>query len=62
MAGNSRNELLEEENEEDKADGSQDEVVDQEQSLELEGFSVAHPLATTKDDGVVDDGKDEGFF
>lgn len=59
-ANNSREKLLNEESQEDTADGGQVEVVDEEQSLELVGLTVAHELATTEDDGVVDDDEDRG--
>ncbi len=62
MSGKGGDKLLNEENEEDGADGGQDEIMDQEQGLEFEGLSIAHPLATTENDGVVEDGEDEGFF
>jgi len=50
--------LLNEESQENGADGSQVEVVDQEQRLQLERLAVAHQLATAKDDGVVNDNED----
>lgn len=53
-----RNKLLNEENEKNTADGREVEVVDQEQRLELEGLAVAHHLAPTEDDGIVDDDED----
>lgn len=59
-ANNSGEKLLNEESQEDSADGSQVEVVDEEESLELVGLTVAHELATTEDDGVVDDDEDRG--
>lgn len=59
-ANNRGNKLLDEEDQEDTADGGQVEVVDEEQSLELEGLAVAHESATTKDDGIVDDDEDGG--
>lgn len=36
--------------------------MDQEDSLQLERLSVAHPFATTKDNGVVYDDKDGGLL
>lgn len=50
--------LLNEESQESTADQGQVEVVDEEETLELEGLTIAHPFATTKDDGIVDDDKD----
>lgn len=54
------NELLNEEDEQDEADGGEVEVVDQEQSLELERLAAAHQLSATKDDSVVDNDEDRG--
>lgn len=50
--------LLKEEDQEGTADESEVEVVDEEKGLELERFAVAHHLATTKDDGIVDNNED----
>lgn len=55
-------ELLDEEDEEDAADGGEVEVVDEEEALELVGLAVAHPLAATEDDGIVDDDEDGGLL
>jgi hypothetical protein len=55
---NSGQKLLNEESQESTTDQSQVEVVDQEETLELERLAVAHPLATTKDDAVVNDNED----
>lgn len=52
-SNNGRQQLLDEEGQEDGRDGSQVEVVNEEKCLELEGRAVAHKLATSKDDGVV---------
>jgi hypothetical protein len=57
-ADNGRHKLLNEENQKDAADSGKVEVVDQEQGLELEGLTVAHELAASKDDGIVDDNED----
>lgn len=59
-ADNGGNKLLNEENQEDTRDSREVEVVDEEEGLELEGLTVAHQLATTEDDGVVDDNEDRG--
>lgn len=53
-------ELLNEESQEDTADGSEVEVVDEEERLELEWLAVAHEGTATKDDGIVDDDEDGG--
>lgn len=58
LADNSGQDLLNEESQETGADGGQVEVVDEEESLELEGLAVAHQLSTAKDDEVVDDNED----
>lgn len=58
LADNSGQDLLNEESQEGAADGGQVEVVDEEESLELEGLAVAHQLSTAKDDEVVDDDED----
>jgi hypothetical protein len=50
--------LLNEESQESTADQSQVEIVNEEETLELEGLTVAHPFATTEDDGVVDNNED----
>jgi len=52
------NDLLDEEGEKDAADGRQVEIVNKEDRPELERLTIAHQLATTKDDNVVDDNKD----
>ena len=57
-ANNGGEELLNEESEETGADHGQEKVVDQEEALELEGLAVAHNLAATEDDNVVDDDED----
>lgn len=54
--------LLNEESQEDSADGGQVEVVNQEKRAQLEGLAVAHELATAEDDGVVDDDEDAGLL
>lgn len=54
------NELLNEENQKDAADGGQVEVVNEEERLELERLTVAHQLATTENDHVVDDNESGG--
>ena len=48
-------ELFDEEGQEDTANYSQDEVVDEEERLELERLSVTHHLATTKNGSIVQD-------
>lgn len=61
-ADNNGEKLLNEESQEDSADGGQVEVVDQEERAQLEGLAVAHKLATAEDDGVVDDNEDAGLL
>ena len=55
---NCRDELLKEQDQQKTTDSCEVEVVDQEESPELERFAIAHQLATTKDDGIVDDDED----
>ena len=50
---NSRQKLLNEESQESTTDQSQVEVVNQEETLELERLAVAQPLATTDEDAGV---------
>ena len=57
VTGNSRYQLLSEEREEDTADGSEVEVMDLEQKVELKRLTSAHQFATAKDDDVVCDEK-----
>lgn len=47
------NKLLNEESQEDSADGSKVEVVDHERTVELEGWTVTHQFPSTEDDNVV---------
>lgn len=53
-SNNGREQLFNEEGQEDRRNGRQVEVVDQEKSLELEGLAVAHELSTAENDSVVD--------
>ena len=55
---NGRDELLKEEHKKSARDESQVEVVDEKERLELERLTVAHQLATTKNDSIVDDNED----
>lgn len=57
-ANNGGKKLLNEESQKRTTDQSQVEVVDKEETLELERLAVAHPLATTENDAVVDDDED----
>lgn len=59
-ANNGGKKLLNEESQKRTTDQSQVEVVDKEETLELERLAVAHPLATTENDAVVDDDEDGG--
>lgn len=60
VARNGGQKLLNVQSQQDGADSSEDEVVDQEQTLELERLTTTHQLATAEDDGVVDDDEDGG--
>lgn len=57
-ADNGGQQLLDKERQEDGRNGSQVEVMDQEQRLQLEGLAVAHNLTTPEDDGIVDSNED----
>lgn len=61
-AHNSRQKLLNEENQQDSANSGQVEVVDQKEGLQLEGFAVAHELPPAEYDSVVDDDEDAGLL
>lgn len=50
---NLRDQLLEEEYQESARNDGQDEVVDLEDEVELESWTVPHQFATTEDDDVV---------
>ena len=58
VTDNGWEQLLDEQSQQDGADSGEDEVVDEEQCLQLEGRAVAHHLAAAKDDAVVDDNED----
>lgn len=58
LADNSGQKLLNEESQEEAADGGQVEVVDEEERLELKGLAVAHQLSAAEDDEVVNDDED----
>ena len=58
IPGDFRNDLFQKQSQKDSADGGQVEVVDDEESLQFEGFSIAHPFATAKDYSIVDDDED----
>lgn len=60
VAGKGGYELLKKQDEENQADGSEVEVVDEEQSLELEGLAATHPSTTSEDEVVVADDEDGG--
>lgn len=54
--------LLNEEGQQYTGDGSEVEVVDQENGLELERLAVAHELAATQNDDIVKDDEDAGLL
>lgn len=55
MTRHSWHKLLNEESQETTADGSEVEVVDHEQTIQLEGWTIAHQLSAPKNDYVVCD-------
>lgn len=62
MADNGGQELLNKQSQEDGADGGQEEVVDHEQGVQLEGREVLHNLPATEDNDVVGDQHDRGLL
>lgn len=62
VADNGGQELLNKQSQEDGADGGQEEVVDHEQSVQLEGGEVLHDLTATEDDDVVGDQHSRGLL
>ena len=54
-SGDSGDQLLEEKEQKSATNGSQVEVVNLEEEVELEGFATAHDFSATKDDNVVGD-------
>lgn len=62
VADNGGQELLDEQSQEDGADDGQEEVVDHEQSVQLEGGEVLHDLTATQDDDVVSDQHGPGLL
>lgn len=62
VADNGGQELLNEKSQEDGADGGQEEVVDHEQGVQLEGGEVLHDLTTTEDNDVVGDQHSRGLL
>lgn len=55
FSDNRRQKLLNEEGQQKTGDGGEVEVVNQEECLELEGLAVAHELAATENNDVVQD-------
>lgn len=53
VARNGGEELLDEQGQQDGADDGQEQVVDHEESVELECGALLHDLATTEDHGIV---------
>lgn len=62
VADNGGQELLNKQSQEDGADGGQEEVVDHEQSVQLEGGEVLHDLTATEDNDVVGDQHRRGLL
>lgn len=61
MSPNSRQQLFNEESQQCAADQSQVQVVDHEQSVQLQGSALLHELPATEDDGIVGDEEDGGL-
>lgn len=57
-ANDGRQKLLNVQGQKNTTDNGQVQVVDEEERLELEGLTVAHELAASKNDDVVDDDED----
>ena len=55
MSPESGDQLLNEQDQQDSADGGQEKVVNHEQGVKLERRQLLHDLATTEDDNVVGD-------
>lgn len=55
-------ELLDKQNQQDTTDDGQDQVVQHEQSVQLEGLHVLHDLTATEDDHIVGDEDGGGLF
>lgn len=62
LADHGPQKLLNEESQEDAADGSEVKVVDQEERPQLEWLAVAHELAAPENNGIVDDDEDAGLL
>ena len=62
LADHGPQKLLNEESQEDAADGGEVEVVDQEERPQLEWLAVAHELATSENYGIVDNNEDAGLL
>lgn len=62
VADNGGQKLLNKQSQEDGADGGQEEVVDHEQGVQLEGGEVLHNLTATEDDDVVADQHRRGLL
>lgn len=56
-ANNGGKQLLNEKHQDDGADNREDKIVNQKESLQLEGLPVAHQLSATKNDEIVDGDK-----
>ena len=57
-----RNKLFKEENKQNSTHSCEYEIVDHEKSVEFESWELLHDLPTTKDDSVVCDHGNGGFF
>ena len=61
ILGDGRDQLLQEQGQQNTADGSQIEVMNLEQAVEFERLSVPHEFASTEDDDIIRDQTDGRF-
>lgn len=62
MVVEGRNKLFHEENEQNSTHSCEDKVVDHEKGVEFEGWELLHNFPTTKDDSIVRNQGNGGFF
>jgi len=59
---NSGNELLKEENQQDPTDGGEIQIVNQEERIQLQRWSISHPFSATQNDKIVDEEHGSGLL
>jgi hypothetical protein len=57
-----REQLLDEKNQQDSADGGKQEVMNHEEGVELQSREFLHNFTTAEDDDIVGDQGSDGFF